>query len=183
MKFSRDLLELRDKEAKLVKVKRYEEAEKIKMKADLLEEFERNKLEAEVSYWIIFKLYYRCNQYFKRKKLNWDTLNNWHWRPYWSESSVTETNSWSIVSKTHRDLSNVTRTSWMTCWTSRLPRLSALLSIWSKPLEWQSLISCTRQTPPNNLSNKHDYLVPRKGARDLELWAPTDFVYYTFKQF
>jgi len=50
MKFSRDLLELRDKEAKLVRSKRYEEAEKIKMKADLLEEFERNKLEAEVSY-------------------------------------------------------------------------------------------------------------------------------------
>ena len=49
MKYSRDLLELRDKESKLVKVKRYEEAEKIKMKADLLEEFERNKLEAEVS--------------------------------------------------------------------------------------------------------------------------------------
>ena len=49
MKNSRDLLELRDKESKLVKVKRYEEAEKIKMKADLLEEFERNKLEAEVS--------------------------------------------------------------------------------------------------------------------------------------
>lgn len=48
MKYSRDLLELRDKEQKLVKVKRYEEAEKIKMKADLLEEFERNKLEAEV---------------------------------------------------------------------------------------------------------------------------------------
>lgn len=48
MKFSRDLLELRDKEAKLVRVKRYEEAEKVKMKADLLEEFERNKLEAEV---------------------------------------------------------------------------------------------------------------------------------------
>ena len=50
MKFSKDLLELRDKEAKLVKVKRYEEAEKVKMKADLLEEFERNKLEAEVLY-------------------------------------------------------------------------------------------------------------------------------------
>ena len=49
MKFSKDLLELRDKEAKLVRMKRYEEAEKIKMKADLLEEFERNKLEAEVS--------------------------------------------------------------------------------------------------------------------------------------
>ena len=48
MKFSRDLLDLRDREQKLVKVKRYEEAEKIKMKADLLEEFERNKLEAEV---------------------------------------------------------------------------------------------------------------------------------------
>jgi hypothetical protein len=48
MKFSRDLLELRDRESKLVKVKRYEEAEKIKMKADLLEEFERNKLEAEM---------------------------------------------------------------------------------------------------------------------------------------
>jgi hypothetical protein len=49
MKNSRDLLELRDRESKLVKVKRYEEAEKIKMKADLLEEIERNKLEAEVS--------------------------------------------------------------------------------------------------------------------------------------
>ena len=48
MKFSKDLLELRQKEAKLVKMKRYEEAEKVKMKADLLEEFERNKLEAEV---------------------------------------------------------------------------------------------------------------------------------------
>ena len=48
MKFSKDLLELRDKENKLVRVKRYEEAEKVKMKADLLEEFERNKLEAEV---------------------------------------------------------------------------------------------------------------------------------------
>lgn len=58
MKFSKDLLELRDKEAKLVKMKRYEEAEKVKMKADLLEEFERNKLEAEVSsshnYWLSF---------------------------------------------------------------------------------------------------------------------------------
>lgn len=49
MKFSRDLIELRDKEQKLVKMKRYEEAEKIKMKADLLEEFERNKLGTEVS--------------------------------------------------------------------------------------------------------------------------------------
>ena len=48
MKFSKDLLELRQKEAKLVKMKRYEEAEKVKMKADLLEEFERNKLDAEM---------------------------------------------------------------------------------------------------------------------------------------
>ena len=48
MKFSKDLLELRDKESKLVKMKRYEEAEKVKMKADLLVEFERNKLEAEM---------------------------------------------------------------------------------------------------------------------------------------
>lgn len=48
MKFSKDLIELRDKEAKLVKMKRYEEAEKIKMKADLLEQFERNKLESEM---------------------------------------------------------------------------------------------------------------------------------------
>jgi len=36
-KFSKDLLELRNKEAMLVKLKWYEEAEKIKMKADLLE--------------------------------------------------------------------------------------------------------------------------------------------------
>ena len=34
MKFSKDLLELRDKEAKLVRMKRYEEAEKVKMKAE-----------------------------------------------------------------------------------------------------------------------------------------------------
>ena len=49
MKFSKDLLELRDKERKLVRMKRYEEAEKIKMKADLLEQFERNKLEADMA--------------------------------------------------------------------------------------------------------------------------------------
>lgn len=49
MKFSKDLLELRDKESKLVKMKRYEEAEKIKMKADLLEQFERNKIEADMA--------------------------------------------------------------------------------------------------------------------------------------
>ena len=54
MKFSRDLIELRDKEHKLVKMKRYEEAEKIKMKADLLEEFERNKLGSEVSKYSLF---------------------------------------------------------------------------------------------------------------------------------
>lgn len=54
MKYSRDLIDLRDREQKLVRVKRYEEAEKVKMKADLLEEFERNKLEAEVSLrWLI----------------------------------------------------------------------------------------------------------------------------------
>jgi len=69
MKFSRDLLELRDKEAKLVKVKRYEEAEKIKMKADLLEEFERNKLEAEVSHFTRLNLG-RCNQCSRRKRLS-----------------------------------------------------------------------------------------------------------------
>lgn len=54
MKFSRDLLDLRDRESKLVKVKRYEDAEKVKLKADLLEEFERNKLEAEVSSLTLF---------------------------------------------------------------------------------------------------------------------------------
>jgi hypothetical protein len=48
MKFSKDLLDLRDREAKLVRMKRYDDAEKIKMKADLLEEFERNKLDAEM---------------------------------------------------------------------------------------------------------------------------------------
>ena len=60
MKFSKDLLELRDKENKLVRMKRYEEAEKIKMKADLLEEFERNKLEAEVSLQFITLNFYWC---------------------------------------------------------------------------------------------------------------------------
>ena len=62
MKFSKDLLELRDKEAKLVRMKRYEEAEKVKMKADLLEEFERNKLEAEVSHG--FSVLYKSHSFF-----------------------------------------------------------------------------------------------------------------------
>ena len=61
MKFSRDLIELRDREQKLVRVKRYEEAEKVKMKADLLEEFERNKLEAEVRK--SYDLLSRCDSY------------------------------------------------------------------------------------------------------------------------
>ena len=67
MKFSRDLLELRDKEAKLVKVKRYEEAEKIKMKADLLEEFERNKLEAEVRTFL-FTVYLQMQTVLQKKE-------------------------------------------------------------------------------------------------------------------
>ena len=66
MKFSKDLLELRDKEAKLVRMKRYEEAEKVKMKADLLEEFERNKLEADVSdigCWLLVNLFQGWTQF------------------------------------------------------------------------------------------------------------------------
>jgi len=47
-KFSKDLLELWNKEAMLVKLKRYEEAEKIKTKADLLEHFERGKIDADI---------------------------------------------------------------------------------------------------------------------------------------
>jgi len=39
---------LRNKEAMLVKLKRYEEAEKIKMKADLLEQYERNKIDSDI---------------------------------------------------------------------------------------------------------------------------------------
>lgn len=41
MKFSKELIEMRSKEEKLVKLKNYKEAEKVKMKADMLEEFER----------------------------------------------------------------------------------------------------------------------------------------------
>ena len=67
MKFSKDLLELRDKEAKLVRMKRYEEAEKVKMKADLLEEFEKNKLEAEVKIIMSLNLSVRCKRLLKRK--------------------------------------------------------------------------------------------------------------------
>jgi hypothetical protein len=81
MKFSRDLLELRDKEAKLVRSKRYEEAEKIKMKADLLEEFERNKLEAEVSS-RRFHNFYRCKPFFKRKRLSCATRSSWLLPPF-----------------------------------------------------------------------------------------------------
>ena len=70
MKFSRDLIELRDKEQKLVKMKRYEEAEKIKMKADLLEEFERNKLGSEVSKYSIsnFNFVFQMNIVVQKKE-------------------------------------------------------------------------------------------------------------------
>lgn len=70
MKFSRDLIELRDKEQKLVKMKRYEEAEKIKMKADLLEEFERNKLGSEVSKYSIsnFNFVFQMNTVVQKKE-------------------------------------------------------------------------------------------------------------------
>ena len=43
-----------------MRVKRYEEAEKVKMKADLLEEFERNKIEAEVSSTRLIDHLFRC---------------------------------------------------------------------------------------------------------------------------
>lgn len=49
MKFSKDLLELRHKESLLVKMKKYDEADKVKVKADILEEFERQKMEAEMA--------------------------------------------------------------------------------------------------------------------------------------
>ena len=45
MKFSKDLLELRDREAKLVRMKRYDEAERIKMKAALEADPERKQIE------------------------------------------------------------------------------------------------------------------------------------------
>lgn len=49
MKYSKDLIEFRYKEEKLTKLKKYEEAEGIKEKADLLEEFERQKMEIEMA--------------------------------------------------------------------------------------------------------------------------------------
>ena len=99
MKFSKDLLELRDKEAKLVRMKRYEEAEKVKMKADLLEEFERNKLEAEVSslrlIWAWFKdpCDYRCKQSSKRKRPSCDIHSSLHLQLCSNAFNETETNS------------------------------------------------------------------------------------------
>lgn len=48
-KSSKQLLELRQKETALVKLKKYSEAERIKAQADLLEETERNNKEKEVN--------------------------------------------------------------------------------------------------------------------------------------
>jgi hypothetical protein len=67
MKYSKDLLELRFKERKLVKSKNYEEAEKVKAKADLLEEFEKKKLESDVCQILTI---IRWLQSLKRKKRN-----------------------------------------------------------------------------------------------------------------
>ena len=47
MKFSKALLELRKKEQTLVRLKKYDEAEVVKSKADLLEQKERQKLEQD----------------------------------------------------------------------------------------------------------------------------------------
>lgn len=48
IKFSKDLLELRHKEDKLIKLQKYEEAESIKERADRLEEKERMVLERKI---------------------------------------------------------------------------------------------------------------------------------------
>ena len=48
-KSSKQLIELRQKEQTLVKMKKYGEAEKIKSQADGLEEWERNNKEKEVN--------------------------------------------------------------------------------------------------------------------------------------
>jgi hypothetical protein len=45
---SKQLIELRQKEKALVKVKKYTEAEKIKLQADKLEEYERSRKEHDV---------------------------------------------------------------------------------------------------------------------------------------
>jgi hypothetical protein len=50
MKFSGALLELRKKEQMLVKIKKYEQAEEVKSKADRLEHKERNRMEIEVCF-------------------------------------------------------------------------------------------------------------------------------------
>jgi len=76
MKYSKDLLELRDKEAKLVKVKRYEEAERVKMKADLLEEFERSKLETDVHLSQTVTMY-RCRACSRRRRRSFATPSSW----------------------------------------------------------------------------------------------------------
>lgn len=52
MKFSKDLLELRHKEEKLIKLHKFDEAEMIKEKADKLEEKERVTLEKKIKQYI-----------------------------------------------------------------------------------------------------------------------------------
>ena len=85
-----------------MKVKRYEEAEKVKMKADLLEEFERNKLEAEVRISLTY-LKFRCKQSFRRESKSCGMHNSCNLLPYLNESSVIETNNLSIDNKTPND--------------------------------------------------------------------------------
>ena len=47
-KYSREVLELRKKEQVLVKLKQYDEANGIKRKAEVLEAYEREKLQSEI---------------------------------------------------------------------------------------------------------------------------------------
>lgn len=48
MKYSKALLEARKKEQTLVRLKKYDEAESVKQKADLMEQHERMKLDGEL---------------------------------------------------------------------------------------------------------------------------------------
>lgn len=95
------------------------------MKADLLEEFERNKLEAEVrkSYEILSQMIdtqkfradliifvFRCKQSYKRRNKSYGMHNSFSWLLCLKEFNVIGMSNLNIGSKTPKDLSSATRT-------------------------------------------------------------------------
>ena len=84
MKLSKQLLEIRQKENALVRLKHYDEAEKVRITADRMEQKERQKMEDDVNIYI-YIYYININSWkiwLKRRRFLLGINSNLHWELY-----------------------------------------------------------------------------------------------------